>query len=118
MKNLLSAGIGAIALGLAGIMRGTQDAVPFMARPTPRFERSHIPTEKDGYGRRIKPKKHPRHNAFQHRYSRAHQAFADKVRSTHSNALLDDPRDDKYLHSHARWARQERAAADLRRKAS
>lgn len=106
MKGL----IGAAGLALAAGMSAFHYTMPAAmgSRSTPTFERQPV---YDGDGKKVRPKVHPRHNAKRSRTDWA--AFRAKVLATHS--FYQDPRDDKYLHSTARWARAERAVADLRR---
>lgn len=89
------------ALGMssiAGAMRSFDDFAPAMSGSA-RSTKAQI--DRDGIGRRVKPKSHPKHNAK--RNSTAFDRFRRKVMATHS--FNDDPRDDKYLHSHARQMR-------------
>jgi hypothetical protein len=97
----------------ASVMLGASLAMPPMGqRHTPTFERS---VQYDGDGKKVKAKRHPRHNASKH--SMAWTDYATRVRRTHSEIngrRQTDPRDDKYLHSHARAMRGLVAALDRR----
>lgn len=106
LSGLVAAG--ALALGAA--MSAFQNEMPAMgARSTPSFVR-HV--EYDGNGNKVKPKHHPRHNAK--RRSHYWRQYAERVMSTHrvlpDGTFQEDPRDDKYLHSQARWGRGLRKA--------
>lgn len=90
----------------ASLMIGASLAMPPMGqRYAPLMER--VGVEYDGNGNKVKPKAHPRHNA--RKFSRDWMEYRRKVMATHRD-LPDgrrqiDPRDDKYLHSHARGMR-------------
>lgn len=94
-----------LAAAATGILLGASMAMPPMGqRHTPRF----VPAvQYDGLGRKMKVKKQPRHNAK--RRSREWERYAERVIATHSTDWRgnrqSDPRDDKYLHSHARSMR-------------
>jgi len=110
LKSLLLGTLAGAALSLGGAMRGVQFAMPGMgARSTPTFSRRNAP-EYDGLGRKKKRKVHPKHNARNDRWGgRGRVAFREAVERTHSvkrdGTYNEDPRDDKYLHSHARQMR-------------
>lgn len=97
---------GWVGAAAAALMVGASMAMPSMGqRYTPRFERSA--PDYNGDGKKVRAKTHPRHNA--RKFSRDWMAYRAKVMSTHRD-LPDgrrqtDPRDDKYLHSHARGMR-------------
>jgi hypothetical protein len=101
-KSLLGAATAALLLGsslLGGAMRAFDNEMPaFGSRRTPTFA---APVEYDGNGNKVKPKRHPAHNA--NRKTREWRAYASRVTATHS--FNYDERDDKYLHSAARRAR-------------
>jgi len=85
-------------------MRAFDSEMPaFGSRRTPTFA---APVEYDGNGNKVKPKHHPNHGA--NRRTREWQQYALRVISTHTSALREDPRDDKYLHASARRARAAR----------
>jgi len=103
--SIRSLALGSIAaLGLSAAMRGFDYAAPAMGgHRAPRFE-DRAP-EYDGLGRKKRRVVVPE---FKGR-SRSWRDYAARVVSTHSDRL--DPRDDKYLHSHAR---RRRAAATVK----
>ena len=67
-------------------------------------ERPGSPAEKDGYGRRKKPKKITAHRggSFRRVKSMTRAEFYEAVKSTHSDK--PDPRDTKYWNRYARRA--------------
>jgi hypothetical protein len=76
-------------------------------RYTPTFHERPAP-EYDGLGRKkARPSRPQVHNAK--RRTREWRDYATKVVATHrvlpDGSFQEDPRDDKYLHSHARWGR-------------
>lgn len=97
----------------ASIMLGASLAMPPMGqRHTPTFERA---VEYDGLGRKVKPPVHPKHHAS--KFSPAWMDYRRRVMATHSEVngrRQVDPRDGKYLHSHARAMRGLVAALDRR----
>jgi hypothetical protein len=99
-----------VATALGAAMMVTGDMMPPIAgRRTPTFERS---VEYDGAGRKKKAPVHPFHNAKRQWFGWSE--FARKVMATHRDLPdgtgQDDPRNDKYLHSHPRSMRGLRAA--------
>jgi len=100
LRNIFKGGIAALALGAAMTAFG-QEFPSFGSRQTPTFLTTR---ERDGLGRRIKPKSHPNHNS--RKRGREWAAFVEKVMLTHrylpDGSLQRDPRDDKYLNSYAR----------------
>lgn len=95
---------GTVLNALGAAVLGASLAMPLGQQHTPRFR---PPVAYDGDGRKIKPKQHPDHNARQR--TAAWRDYARRVESTHSvdrfgNRQID-PRDDKYLHAHARGMR-------------
>jgi hypothetical protein len=110
-RSLLLAG----AALAASAMVGFSNAMPPMGqRYTPRFERPA--PDYDGDGNKVKRKEHPRHNKKRRSYE--WQKYAERVRATHTTDAFGnrqiDPRDDKYLHSHARAMRGLVRALDAR----
>jgi hypothetical protein len=97
-------GIRSLLLGsLAAAMLATSIFMPpagGSSRPT--FER------REGLGRRKKLKNIPR-DSLARRRTGAWREYAAKVVATHSNR--PDPRDDKYLHAHARMRRTQALSA-------
>lgn len=100
------AGIGKIAaLGLAAAMSSVNFTMPAIGGyRAPRFE--DPAPEYDGLGR--KKRIVPPVPQSRKRQTRAWQDYAARVVATHSHN--EDPRDDKYLHSHARGYRGLRKA--------
>lgn len=90
---------------LSGIALGASMAMPRLGQQyTPTFAERAAP-EYDGLGRKKpRPIVGPNHNAK--RRTAAWREYAAKVVSTHrvlpDGTWQDDPRDPKYLHSHAR----------------
>lgn len=112
-KSLLGAAAAALLMGagvLGGAMRAFDNEMPaFGSRRTPTFV---APVQYDGNGNKVKPKRHPNHNA--NRGSWGWKQYAERVMATHrylpDGTFQEDPRDDKYLHSSARWGRGLRKA--------
>lgn len=106
-KSLLGAAAAALLMGagvLGGAMRAFDNEMPaFGSRRTPTFVRA---VEYDGNGNKVKPKQHPNHGA--NRRTQQWQRYAARVIATHTSALYEDQRDDKYLHASARRARAAR----------
>jgi hypothetical protein len=104
----------ALSMPIAAAMLATNMFAPAIGgRSTPRFVAA---PHYDGDGKKMKPKTHPRHNAK--RRSREWERYAEGVETTHSVDRFGkrqiDPRDDKYLHSHARAMRGLVRALDRR----
>ena len=104
---------GWIGAAAAALMLGASMAMPPMGQ-----QRTPVPVSVayDGDGKKVRAKAHPRHNAK--RRTPEWQRYAEAVMSTH-RVLSDgrtqtDPRDDKYLHSHARMWRGFVKAIDRR----
>lgn len=104
MKRLgfLSAAAMALSTGLLGGMRAFDTEFPAFGGQAPAYHAATV-ARRDGLGRRVKPKKHPRHNAGRTSVTSSFADFRRRVEATHSDRI--DPRDDKYLHSHARRMR-------------
>ena len=111
-KSLLGAAALSMMLGagaLSGAMRAFDNEMPALgSRRTPTFARV---VQYDGNGKKVKPKKHPKHNA---KRDWSWRRYAERVMSTHrvlpDGTFQEDPRDAKYLHSSARWGRGLRKA--------
>lgn len=103
MKRIgfLSAAAAALSAGLLGGMRAFDNEFPAFSGHGPVYH--SVAAERDGYGRRVRPKLHPRHNAARTSSPATFAEFRKRVEATHSDR--EDPRDDKYLHSHARQRR-------------
>lgn len=91
-------------LALASAMLAVGGAVPALdGHRAPTFEQAERPAY-DGFGRKKPRPKQPTVKGRDHRW----RSYAAKVVSTHS--FNEDPRDDKYLHSHARRERVRKAS--------
>lgn len=102
--GLMSAAALALSVGFHGAMRAFDVEMPAFSGHTREVMAA---IERDGLGRRLKPKSHPKHNA-RRQFERAFADFRKRVEATHSDR--EDPRDDKYLHSYARQMRGLRRA--------
>lgn len=113
MKKAFFAGLAMASMlasaPLAGAMRAFDYELPSFSGNA---HRTKARLERDGLGRRIKPKQHPRHNSNKTPWRRDVSDFKARVEATHSFNI--DPRDDKYLHSHARQMRRLRQAMERR----
>jgi hypothetical protein len=99
----------AMALGIGGAMRAFDSELPAFSGAAPVY--ASVVARRDGLGRRVKPKRHPKHNANRE-FSQRFSDFRARVEATHS--FNEDPRDGKYLHSHARQMRALRRALSAR----
>ncbi len=93
-----------VGLAAASMLAINSFAPPLGGAPRPAFV-DRTP-EYDGLGR--KKKIVPTTDHLRRRRTNAWRAYADSVVATHSDR--EDPRDDKYLHSHARQMRGIRRA--------
>lgn len=104
MAGFLRAAAAAVMLGVGAIApQAGQRALTIYARPAPEY---------DGLGRK-KRRVEPTPSSDKRR-SWEWRRYAERVLSTHrflpDGTFQEDPRDDKYLHSAARWGRGFRKA--------
>jgi len=99
MAGFLKAAAAAIMIGVASI-------VPPLAGQRSLIVEQRAAPEYDGLGR--KKRRVEATPVSRKRRTRDWRAYAERVVATHSFNV--DPRDDKYLHSAARWGRSLRAA--------